>query len=114
VLNNVLSNALKFTRTRDQARIAVSHSMLDGDHVVSVSDNGIGFNAQRSDQLFGVFKRLHKTDEFEGTGIGLAIVQRIVQKHGGTCWAEGREGEGATVHLRFPANASELSLRMAG
>ena len=114
VLNNVLSNALKFTRTREQARIAVSHSMQDGDHVVSVSDNGIGFNAQRSDQLFGVFKRLHKTDEFEGTGIGLAIVQRIVQKHGGTCWAEGREGEGATVHLRFPAVAGDLSLRMAG
>lgn len=114
VLNNVLSNALKFTRTRDQARIAISHAMIEGDHVVSISDNGIGFNAERSEQLFGVFKRLHKTDEFEGSGIGLAIVQRIVQKHGGTCWAEGREGEGATVHLRFPAAAGELSFRMAG
>ncbi len=114
VLNNVLSNAMKFTRTRDQARINVSHSREDGDHVISISDNGIGFNAQRSDQLFGVFKRLHKTDEFEGTGIGLAIVQRIVQKHGGTCWAEGREGEGATVHLRFPAVAGELPYRMVG
>lgn len=113
-LNNVLSNALKFTRTREQARITVSHSMMDGDHVVSINDNGIGFNAERSEQLFGVFKRLHKTDEFEGTGIGLAIVQRIVQKHGGSCWAEGREGEGATVHLRFPAVAGEASFRMAG
>ena len=114
VLNNVISNALKFTRTRDQARITVSHSVQEGDHVVSISDNGIGFNAEKNEQLFGVFKRLHKSDEFEGTGIGLAIVQRIVQKHGGTCWAEGREGEGATVYLRFPAVAGELSFRMAG
>jgi PAS domain S-box-containing protein len=114
VLTNVLSNALKFTRTRDQARITVAHAVQDGDHIVSITDNGIGFNAERSEQLFGVFKRLHKNDEFEGTGIGLAIVQRIVQKHGGTCWAEGREGEGATVHLRFPAVAGELSFRMAG
>lgn len=114
VLNNLLSNALKFTRTRDQARISVSCSVQDGDHVVSVQDNGIGFNAKGSDQLFGVFKRLHKSDDFEGTGIGLAIVQRIVQKHGGTCWAEGHEGEGATVYLRFPAVAGELSYRMAG
>lgn len=114
VLNNVLSNALKFTRTRDQARITVQHTIQEGDHLVSISDNGIGFNAERSEQLFGVFKRLHKTEEFEGTGIGLAIVQRIVQKHGGTCWAEGREGHGATVYLRFPAVAGELSFRMAG
>lgn len=113
-LNNVISNALKFTRTRERACISITHALHEGDHVISVSDNGIGFNAQRSEQLFGVFKRLHKTDEFEGTGIGLAIVQRIVQKHGGTCWAEGREGEGATVHLRFPAVAGELSYRMAG
>ena len=114
VLNNVISNALKFTRNRDQARITVSHSVLEGDHVVSISDNGIGFNAEKSEQLFGVFKRLHKSDEFEGTGIGLAIVQRIVQKHGGTCWAEGREGEGASVHLRFPDVAGTSSLRMVG
>ena len=114
VLNNVISNALKFTRNRDQARITVSHSVLEGDHVVSISDNGIGFNAEKSEQLFGVFKRLHKSDEFEGTGIGLAIVQRIVQKHGGTCRAEGREGEGASVHLRFPDVAGTSSLRMVG
>ncbi len=113
VLNNVISNALKFTRTRDQARIRISHSVQEDDHVISISDNGIGFNAQKSEQLFGVFKRLHKSDEFEGTGIGLAIVQRIVQKHGGACWAESREGEGATVHLRFPGQGGAASLRKA-
>ena len=114
VLNNLISNALKFTRTRDQARIRVSHSVQEDDHVISITDNGIGFNAQKSEQLFGVFKRLHKSDEFEGTGIGLAIVQRIVQKHGGTCWAEAREGEGATVFLRFPGATGATTLRKAG
>ena len=114
VLNNVISNALKFTRTRDQARIGISHSVQEDDHVIRISDNGIGFNAQKSEQLFGVFKRLHKSDEFEGTGIGLAIVQRIVQKHGGACWAEACEGEGATVYLRFPGAAGAATLRKAG
>lgn len=114
VLNNLLSNALKFTRTRPVARIAVTHEEVDGAHIVSVADNGVGFNAQQKDQVFGMFKRLHKSEEFEGTGIGLAIVQRIVQKHGGDCWAEGGENEGATIHLRFPSSAASARLRMVG
>jgi len=114
VLTNVISNALKFTRSRPVARITVAHETIDGADIVSVADNGIGFNPGRKDQVFGMFKRLHKPEEFEGTGIGLAIVQRIVQKHGGDCWAEGRENEGATVHLRFPAPAAQTRLRMVG
>ncbi len=114
VLNNLLSNALKFTRTKDVSRISVAHGDLEGDHLISISDNGVGFDPHKGDQLFGVFKRLHKGDQFEGTGIGLAIVQRIAQKHGGTCWAEGTVGEGATVYLRLPSKAGELPFRMAG
>lgn len=114
VLTNLFSNALKFTRGKEVARIRVHCSMMEGDHVISVSDNGAGFDQAKSGQLFGVFKRLHHGEQFEGTGIGLAIVQRIVQKHGGTCWAEGSLGIGATIHLRLPAKAHDVAFRMAG
>ncbi|HEX2616752.1 MAG TPA: ATP-binding protein [Flavobacteriales bacterium] len=111
VFNNLLGNALKFTRGRENPRIEVGHR-VDGDHlVIWVKDNGVGFDSLKGDQVFGVFKRLHRADQFEGTGIGLAIVQRIMQKHAGSCWAEGKPGQGATLYLRFP---STNSLRMAG
>ncbi|MFT3885675.1 MAG: response regulator [Flavobacteriales bacterium] len=117
VLNNLLSNALKFTRGREHPRIEVGYRK-DGEHqVIWVKDNGVGFDSQKGDQVFGVFKRLHRADQFEGTGIGLAIVQRIMQKHAGSCWAEGSPGNGATLYLRFPsepAAQADQSFRMAG
>jgi PAS domain S-box-containing protein len=103
VLTNLLSNALKFTRTREVGHIQISAQHVDTDLVVSVRDNGVGFDPEKAGQLFGVFKRLHKTEQFEGTGIGLAIVQRVVVKHGGSCWAESAPNEGTTIHFRLPS-----------
>ncbi len=112
-LTNLISNALKFTRHADVARIEILHTIENDDQIISVRDNGVGFDGTKSDQVFNVFKRMHQTDQFEGTGIGLAIVQRIVQKHGGACWAESESGKGATIHLRFPGKADELAVRLA-
>lgn len=99
VFANLIANAIKFTRHREVAVIEV-RSRVEGDHIVySVRDNGVGFDMQSSDRLFNVFQRLHRSEEFEGTGLGLSIVHRIVSRHGGRAWAEGKVGGGATFHF---------------
>lgn len=105
VLHNLLSNALKFTRTSTQPQVTIGHRREGEVDHLWVSDNGVGFDPQHKDQAFGVFKRLHKAEQFEGTGVGLAIVHRIVTKHGGRVWAESAVGVGTTIHLHIPVSA---------
>jgi light-regulated signal transduction histidine kinase (bacteriophytochrome) len=102
VFVNLLGNAVKYTRGREKRWIALSGGTTEALNVYAISDNGVGFDSRYASKLFGAFERLHPSEQFEGAGIGLAIVARIVQRHGGRVWAEGRPEQGASFFFSLP------------
>lgn len=109
-LANLLDNAVKFTRTRERAVIEVgAEPGTDGRVTIFVKDNGVGFDMEHAGKLFGVFQRLHRQEEFEGTGIGLAIVRRVARRHGGEAWAKSEAGKGTCFFISLPAAPKETA-----
>ncbi len=102
VFSNLISNALKYSRKKEHAVVEINGKKGDGENIYFVKDNGIGFSMSDRDKLFGLFERLHSKADYEGSGLGLPIVERIVKRHGGRVWAEGEPGRGATIYFSLP------------
>src|SRR5262249_27869013 len=105
VMQNLLANPLKFTQRREEGELGIPSVLVAGQHVFSIRDNGVGFDMRYVDKLFGMFQRLHRMEDFEGTGVGLAHVRRIIERHRGRTWAESTVGEGATFFFSLPVKA---------
>jgi signal transduction histidine kinase len=110
-LTNVLDNAIKFSRHATAPEIRISGRKTATEQILSIQDNGIGFDPAQTDKLFGLFERLHGEKEYEGTGVGLAIVKMVMEKHGGRVWAESSPGQGSTFFLAFPDGQEAVSFQ---
>ena len=104
IMFNLISNAVKYASKKEKPVVEISSEEKNGEIIFAVKDNGAGFDMRYVDKLFGVFQRLHSQDEFEGIGVGLAIVQRVIAKHNGRVWAKGKVNEGATFYFSLTVN----------